>query len=399
MKKLLKRTGIIIVLLLALSFISPYAIPGIDPIVEVEAATVKLNKTKITINVGETYQLKLTGTKSKVIWSSGKKSIAIVSSDGLVTGKKKGSVIITAKVDGDEYECTVNVVVPFINSKRFQNGIGGKTQFLVYNLPKENSAKDVYWKSSDEKIFTVDENGLVTATGIGSAKLTAVYGSNKLTKTIYINPTKQNLQDAVGEFKIDYIEINNTIFCDIINNSKIDITTNYQLEFYDAADKLISISTSGIMHIFKGDESIVTFVKPEKEYKYYKLKFDKINVYFHQLNQKDKVTIEIKEYDYIYEYNDWSNSVQSQIKDTIKVFDMNINNQSGKRVYFNASILYYKNNTLVSYSVLNSYYDLDIGITTIEKPQLQYALLGNRKLTLPEYDTYRIIYTAATNKY
>jgi hypothetical protein len=154
------------------------------------------------------------------------------------------------------------------------------------------------------------------------------------------------------------------------------------------------------MSLFSGDEGITFYSIPQKNYKYYKIKMDKINGYNYQINQKDKVKVETSEkYDYAYEYDYWSNSTHSQMKDTIKLFDININNQSGKRVYFNASILYYKNNTLVNYTVIRNYYDLDVGITTIEKPQLQYVLLGHEKITIPDYDTCRIIYTATTNKY
>ena len=65
-----------------------------------EAATSpKLNKTKVTLQVKKTATLKVSGTKSKVKWSSSNKSIAIVSSSGKVTAKKPGEATISAKVD------------------------------------------------------------------------------------------------------------------------------------------------------------------------------------------------------------------------------------------------------------------------------------------------------------
>jgi uncharacterized protein YjdB len=64
---------IIISLLLVLTlFIS------LSPIQNVSAAT-KLKKSKITLNVGDTYKLKLSGSGSEVKWSSNDKSVATVS--------------------------------------------------------------------------------------------------------------------------------------------------------------------------------------------------------------------------------------------------------------------------------------------------------------------------------
>ena len=358
-----------------------------------EAATIKLNKSTVTINVGETYQLKLSEAKLKVTWTSSKKSVATVSINGLVTGKKVGSIIITAKANGIEYECTVNVVEPFIYAKKFENGIGGKTQYLVYNLPKKFISTDVIWKSSNESIFTVDKNGLVTATGLGKTKLTATFGTYKLTKTIYVNATKQNLQDAVNGFKIEYTEVNDEIVCNIINNSKIDISADCHLEFFDSTDTLVSVSTNGHMFSFRNEEYVFAFPIPDKEYEYYKIKFEKVYEYNHQINQKDKVAVSLSDkYDYTYNYTEIINSSYYTISDTAKVFDININNQSGKRVHFELYLLYYKDNKLVGYQWIPNYFDLDIGVMVIKNPQSLY------RGKIPEYDSCRVVYSAVTNK-
>ena len=45
-------------------------------------------------------------------WSSSNKKVATVNSKGKVTAKKKGTAVITAKVDSDTYECKVTVKNP-----------------------------------------------------------------------------------------------------------------------------------------------------------------------------------------------------------------------------------------------------------------------------------------------
>ena len=63
-----------------------------------QAATIKLNKKAISLDVGKTQKLKVTGTKAKVKWRSTKSSIAKVSKSGVVTAVSSGSATIKAKV-------------------------------------------------------------------------------------------------------------------------------------------------------------------------------------------------------------------------------------------------------------------------------------------------------------
>ena len=73
-------------------------------------AKVKINKSKITLTVGRKAQLKVTGTKQKVTWSSSNENVAVVSSKGKVVALKKGTAKITAKVQKKKYYCKVTVV-------------------------------------------------------------------------------------------------------------------------------------------------------------------------------------------------------------------------------------------------------------------------------------------------
>lgn len=73
-------------------------------------AAVKISSKSIYLMKGESYKLKITGTKKKVKWSSSNKNVASVSSNGKVTAKKEGLVTITAKVNNKKYKCKVEVV-------------------------------------------------------------------------------------------------------------------------------------------------------------------------------------------------------------------------------------------------------------------------------------------------
>ena len=86
---------------------------------------ITLNKTKLTINVGNTLTLKKTlpsGTASyKVTYTSSNKSVATVSSAGKITPKKAGTVTITAKTfNGKKATCKVTVTAKRVYSNKMQ---------------------------------------------------------------------------------------------------------------------------------------------------------------------------------------------------------------------------------------------------------------------------------------
>lgn len=70
----------------------------------------KISKTSISLYKGKTYQLKMLNTKQKYKWSSKNRSIATVTSNGKVTGKKTGTTYIYAKsASGKTFKCKVTV--------------------------------------------------------------------------------------------------------------------------------------------------------------------------------------------------------------------------------------------------------------------------------------------------
>lgn len=76
---------------------------------QTQAATVKLNKKKLSMNTGNSYTLKVKGFSGKVKWSSSKKSVATVSSKGKVRALKAGTAKISAKTSTKKLTCTVTV--------------------------------------------------------------------------------------------------------------------------------------------------------------------------------------------------------------------------------------------------------------------------------------------------
>lgn len=161
--------------------------------IQVEAATVKLNKTQATIYIGKTLDLKVTGTSKKASWTSSNKAIATVSSRGTVTAKKEGTATITATVDKKAYKCKVTVKKPYISNVK-------KTIYTgkIYTL-KLNGTEIQSVKSSNTQVATVVKSGKVTGKKAGTATITLKgkdgksYTCKVTIKTPYLNYTKKSI--------------------------------------------------------------------------------------------------------------------------------------------------------------------------------------------------------------
>jgi len=146
-----------------------------------EAAS--LSRKAATIGAGQKVTLKVKGTSKKAKWSSSKKSVATVSSKGVVTGKKHGTATISAKVSGKTYKCKITVKAVLNKTKITVDA--GKT----YTLVMKGKTKTVKWSSSNKKIATVSSKGVVTGKAEGTATITAKMGTHKKTCKVTVKPT------------------------------------------------------------------------------------------------------------------------------------------------------------------------------------------------------------------
>jgi hypothetical protein len=90
-------------------------IPVIDNTITANAATLKLNKKTLTLEVGQKKTLKVTGATKKITWTSSKKTVATVSNKGVVTAIAAGKATITATIAGKKLTCSVTVDEPDID--------------------------------------------------------------------------------------------------------------------------------------------------------------------------------------------------------------------------------------------------------------------------------------------
>ena len=138
---------------------------------------IQISATTSSIYRGKTTTLKAIPAYSTTItWMSSNPLIATVSSNGVVTGKKAGTVTITAKAFGKSVTKTIKVVEPSLKVTGSTSLYRGKTTTLKATT---SYSTKVTWKSSNSSIATVNSTGVVTGKKAGTVYIYAnAYGKS-----------------------------------------------------------------------------------------------------------------------------------------------------------------------------------------------------------------------------
>lgn len=149
----------------------------------------------IEVGLGDTYRASYTvlprsAKDRSVVWESSDPSVVTVDENGLLTGRKAGEAEITiTSVAAPSVKASFHVTVfATLRDIKITGGsrvTAGETLSLqTVRTPSGISADDVQWQSSDERVVTVDADGVVTGVAPGYATVTAGIGEITATKEI-----------------------------------------------------------------------------------------------------------------------------------------------------------------------------------------------------------------------
>lgn len=139
----------------------------------------------LTLEAGDTRELKAytepgDTANEDIIWQVENAAIAEVSEDGLLTAKNPGTTTVTASYAKDtelraSFILTVTKSLESIALSGKDSVMKGETIPLQVEFYPADTTDDktVIFESSDENVLKVDENGVVTGIGTGSADITA----------------------------------------------------------------------------------------------------------------------------------------------------------------------------------------------------------------------------------
>ena len=167
---------------------------------EIAAKTIAFAESSYTVGVNGTISLTPIITPSNatfksVRFTSSDSSIATVDENGVVKGIKEGTVNITAENYNNHLKATTTVIVKYIPVTSVKLSVssevtiknGENTTIVATVLPSNASIKTVTYKSDNPSIATIDNNGIVTAKGVGRTTITIIPNGGGTQATTIIN--------------------------------------------------------------------------------------------------------------------------------------------------------------------------------------------------------------------
>lgn len=201
----------------------------------------------------------------RVTWSSENPTIADVSSSGVVTGHKLGTVMIAASSLGKDAFAIVTVNPTPVNSVRLSNANRTMRVGDVFQLSAEPldavgqvlAGRQITWATSAAEVATVTSEGLVTAVAQGGAIITAtVEGRNASASiTVSLVPVGSvDLQPGVS----DVVVGQNTQLTAEVRDGSGGVLTGRIVTFTTDKALVATVSSSGLVTANSPGVAIIT---------------------------------------------------------------------------------------------------------------------------------------------
>lgn len=215
-------------------YIPSYPVTGIKVSPDTLALTRKDETAQLTAEVIPSY-----ADNTRVKWKSSDENVVTVDEKGKVTAVGNGTATITVTSVSGNYIATVAVTVKIPveiekisieAEKETLTKIGESTELKVKIEPENADAQKLIWKSGDEMIAAVDENGKVTAIGNGTAIITVTTEDGKNTASITITvkiPDEPVINKTKGFGRLKVRSVNQTKTSITLEWSKLDGVDGY----------------------------------------------------------------------------------------------------------------------------------------------------------------------------
>lgn len=215
-------------------YIPSYPVTGIKVSPDTLALTRKDETAQLTAEVIPSY-----ADNMRVTWKSSDENVVTVDEKGKVTAVGNGTATITVTSVSGNYTATVAVTVKIPveiaritieAEKETLTKIGDSTELKVKIEPENADAQKLIWKSGDEMIAVVDENGKVTAIGNGTVIITVTTEDGKNTASITITvkiPDEPVINKTKGFGRLKVRSVNQTKTSITLEWSKLDGVDGY----------------------------------------------------------------------------------------------------------------------------------------------------------------------------
>lgn len=230
-----------------------------------------LDNNNLYLYEGQTYKLNTVilptnATIQNVDWISSNPDVATVDKNGNIKAVSSGNcAIVAVSTDGSNVSAISNVTVTkpkivssiALSETEITLNEGASTTLFAIVSPDNANNKSVIWKSSDETVATVNQDGRVTANSKGTASITATStdGSN-ISASCSVNVVKLVTSIFISDAKIDMkVGKQATITAYAIPSD----ATNTYLSWYSENDRVATVEDGVVTAI--GTGSTYIFVK------------------------------------------------------------------------------------------------------------------------------------------
>ena len=242
----------------------------------IAVTSVELDADEMTLTVGDEGQLQATvapedATDADVDWSSSDVSVATVDGAGNVTAVAEGTATITAKAGDKAATCTVTVKAATIavtsvelDADEMTLKVGDEGQLQATVAPENAANKSVTWSSSNESVATVEQNGKISAVGVGEATITVTTTDGGKTATCKVIVNKK-----AGAISYATASVNKT-FGDANFTNELTKTGDGTVTYSSSDTKVAEVDskTGEVTIMGKGEATITATVTDGDNYTY-----------------------------------------------------------------------------------------------------------------------------------
>lgn len=228
-----------------------------------------LDKTSVTLNVGEMQQITATlapesVTERTLKWESRDSKVASVDANGVITGVSEGKTTVIVQTSSTGKQPTQTAIIDVIVRDSLQ-GISidpeektvtkGKTfKIDVFYTPENAANKDVTWESSDSEVASVNANGKVKGLKGGMALITCTADDGG-----YMASCRVKVREVVTSITLNKTSAKIPVKKTLQLNAKVEsnFATNPKVTWSSSKPNIASINKKGLITAKKVGTAVI----------------------------------------------------------------------------------------------------------------------------------------------